>query len=92
MGLGTRLVKCFVLHNHAVLRHLTNTELLVFDCLFDDDKELSDPIDRSPVRNRSRFLMTFIIGVKSYMRVTIVTLDTGHRLLLYMYHFVILYM
>ena len=50
-------------------------KLLVFDCLFDDDKELSDPMDRSSVRSGSRFLMTFIIGVKSYMRVTNVTLD-----------------
>ena len=83
VGLGTRLVKSFVLHNHAVLRHLTNTELLVFDCLFDDDKELSDPIDRSPVRSGSRFLMTFIIGVKSYMRVTIVTLDIVINIMLH---------
>ena len=44
-------------------------KLLVFDCLFDDDKELSDPIDRSPV------FMTLLIGVKSYMRVTNITLD-----------------
>ena len=50
--LGTSLDKCFVLYNHAVL---TNIKLLVFDCLFDDDKELSDPIDRSPVRSGSRF-------------------------------------
>ena len=64
MGLGTRFNKCFVLHNHA---HQTNTKLLVFDSFFDDDKELSDPINRSA---GSLFLMTFIIGVKSYMRVT----------------------
>ena len=50
-------------------------KLLVFDCLFDDDKELSDPMDRSSVKSGSRFLMTFIIGVESYMRVTNVTLD-----------------
>ena len=75
MGLGTSLDKCFVLHNHAVLWHQTNTKLLVFDCLFDGDKELSYSIDRSPVISGFRFLMTFIIGVKSYMRVTNVTLD-----------------
>ena len=46
-----------------------------FDFLFDDDKKLSDPIDRSPVRSQSLYLMTFIIGVKSYMRVTNVTLN-----------------
>ena len=44
VGLGTRFNKCFVLHNHA---HQTNTKLLVFDSFFDDDKELSDPINRS---------------------------------------------
>ena len=50
-------------------------KLLVFDCLFDDDKELSDPMDRSSIRSGSRFFNDFIIGVKSYMRVTNVTLD-----------------
>ena len=43
------------------------------DCLFNDDKELSYLIDKSPVISGSRFLMTFIIGVKSYMRVINVT-------------------
>ena len=36
-------------------RHQTNTRLVVFDCLLDRDKELSDPIDRSPIRSGSSF-------------------------------------
>ena len=44
-------------------------KLVVFDCLFDDDKEQSDPIDKSPLE-AGPVLMTFIIEVKSYMRVT----------------------
>ena len=51
VGLGTSLVKCY--------------KLLAFDCLFDDDKELSDPIDTVPLE-----VGAFIIGVKSCMRVT----------------------
>ena len=65
----------FFLHNHAVLRHQTNTKLLVVAFLCDDDNKVSHPLVRSLVRSRSRYLMTFIIGVKSYMRVTNVTLD-----------------
>ena len=56
-----------------------NMKMVVFNCLFDDDKELSDPIDRSPVRSGFRFLMTFIIGVNCNMRVTNVTLDYSTR-------------
>ena len=74
--LGTRKNRIpLVLLNHTVLKDQTNIKRLTFDFLFDTDNKQSDPIDRRPVRSESRFLMTFIIGVKSYMRVTNVTLD-----------------
>ena len=66
----------FVLLNDTAMRHQTNTKRLSFDSLFDTDNLLSHPIDRSPVRSGSRFVMIFTIGVKSYMRVTNVTLDS----------------
>ena len=74
MGLGTSLENSFVLYNHAVLLHQTNTKLLVVAFLYDDDNKVSHPLVGSLVRSGSRFLLIFIIGVKSYMRVT-VTLD-----------------
>ena len=75
--LGTKKNRIpFVLLNHTVLKDQTNIKRLSFDFLFDTDNKQSDPIDRRPVRSESRFLMTFIIGVKSYMRVTNVTLDS----------------
>ena len=39
MGLGTDLDKPFVLHNQVVLWHQTNTKLLYFDFLFDNNKK-----------------------------------------------------
>ena len=74
--LGTRKNRIpFVLLNHTVLKDQTNIKRLSFDFLFDTDNKQSDPIDRCPVRSESRFFNDFIIGVKSYMRVTNVTLD-----------------
>ena len=55
MGLGTSLENRFVLYNHAVLWHQTNTKLLVVAFLYDDDNKVSHPLVRSLVRNRSRF-------------------------------------
>ena len=75
VGLGTSLENCFVLYNPAVLDIKTNTKLLVVAFLYDDNNKVSHPLIRSLVRSESRFLMTFIIGVKSYMRVTNVTID-----------------
>ena len=74
VGQGTSLENSFVLYNHAVLGHQSNTKLLVVAFLYDGDSKVSHPLDRSLVRSGSLFLMTFIIGVKSYMRVN-VTLD-----------------
>ena len=51
-----------------------NTKLLVA-FLYDDDNKVSHPLVRSLVRSRSRFFNDFIIGVKSYMRVSNVPLD-----------------
>ena len=76
MGLGTSLENRFVLYNHAVLWHQTNTKLLVVAFLYDDDNKVSHPLVRSLVRSGSRFLMTFIIGVKA----SNVTLDILLRL------------
>ena len=39
--------------------------------LYDDDDKASHPLVRSLVRSGSRFLMTFIIGVKSYTKVNV---------------------
>ena len=44
MGLGTSLEKCFVLRHQAVLLRRTNAKLHVFNVLFDNETDLSDPI------------------------------------------------
>ena len=61
----------------------SNTKLLVVAFLYEDDNKVSHPLVGSRVRSGSRFLMTFIIGVKSYMRVTNVTLDNETLLFWY---------
>ena len=57
--------------------HQTNIKRLYFDFLFDTDNKQSDPTHRRPVPLEASpvLKMIFIIGVKSYMRVTNVTLD-----------------
>ena len=49
--------------------------MLVVAFLYDDNNIVSHPLVGSCDRSGSRFFNDFIIGVKSYMRVTNVTLD-----------------
>ena len=55
VGLGTSFENCFVLYNHAVLCHQTNTKLLVVAFLYDDDNKVSHPLVGSLVRSGSRY-------------------------------------
>ena len=48
---------------------------LILDFYFDCHNKLNDPIVGSLVRDGSRFLMRFIVGVKSYMEVSSETSD-----------------
>ena len=62
-----------VLNNHAVQRHETKTKLLIFDFY----AKTSYTIRSSGVLLQTGrvFLMTFIVGVKSYMEVSNETSD-----------------
>ena len=75
-GTGYEFQKLFCSLQPRGLVPSNKQKLLVVAFLYDDDNKVSHPLVGSLVRSGSRFLMTFIIGVKSYMRVTNVTLDT----------------
>ena len=74
-GTGYEFRKLFCSLHHAFCDIKKNTKLLVVAFLYDGDSKVSHPLVGSLVRSGSRFIMTFLIGVKSYMRVTNVTLD-----------------
>ena len=67
----------FVLYNRAVLPHKIMMKQLIFVFLFDLNNKLNDPINGSLVRS-CVFLMTLIVGVKSYMEVSSKTSDQSY--------------
>ena len=75
-GTGNEFRKlfCSLQPLHAVLCNQTNTKLLIVAFLYDDDNIVSHPLVGSLVRSGLRFFNDFIIGVKSFMRVTNVNL------------------
>ena len=69
VGLGTSLEKSFVLYNHAVFIFVTsNKHETACCCHLVRRRQQGKPSTGVLLKRGSRFLMTFIIGVKSYMR------------------------